>query len=140
MIGYIFVTEQIIAGVSGAQHRGHERARHCCWCCLWCPEQVNNVLTPKHTRRVLLLTMNTIMVSSLWSRVAGNGHCLFSQSQKSTPQQPTVCQCLLSSRSPSPSPPSQQSPSPDPKVLTKTENPQDPILWTGADTIITRLA
>ena len=102
MIGYIFVTEQIIAGVSGAQHSGHERARHCCWCCLWCPEQVNNVLTPKHTRsnnsrdqRVLLLTMNTIMVSSLWSRVAANGQCLFSQSQKSTPQQPTMCECLF---------------------------------------------
>ena len=95
MIGYIFVTDQMIAGVSGAQHRGHERARYCCWCCRWCPEQVNNnVLTPKHTpsnnsSEWLLLTMNT-MIRGLWSRVASNGQCLFSQSQKSTPQQPTV--------------------------------------------------
>ena len=43
----------------------------------------------------------------------------------------------LSSPSPSPNPLSQQAPDPDPKVQTKSDKPQNPIFWTGADTIIT---
>ena len=45
MIGYIFVTDQIIAGVSGAQHvvtRGPGEIL-LVLCCLYCPEQVNTM-------------------------------------------------------------------------------------------------
>ena len=54
MIGYIFVTDQMIAGVSGAQHSGHERARYCCWCCRWWPEQVNNMSWHQNTHGAII--------------------------------------------------------------------------------------
>ena len=43
------------------------------------------------------------------------------------------CQALVQV----PNPLSQQAPNPDPKVRQSLKKPKNPILWTGADTIIT---
>ena len=86
-----------------------------------------NISIDRDPRVALLTPHPELPVSVSWGGVAELG-------DKTIHTQRFYLQ--LSSPSPSPSPPSQQSPIPDPKV-TKSENPQNPISWTGADTIIT---